>query len=70
MLQKKSLPEVGLEIKLVEGVVTIVAVQDRPLQLRLHLPGADSRSTTPRLLLWQPAQENTVLSPKPIHFGH
>jgi hypothetical protein len=20
--------------------------------------------------LWQPAQENTVLSPKPIHFGH
>jgi hypothetical protein len=21
-------------------------------------------------LLWQPAQENTVLSPKPIHFGH
>jgi hypothetical protein len=23
-----------------------------------------------RVLLWQPAQENTVLSPKPIHFGH
>jgi hypothetical protein len=21
-------------------------------------------------LMWQPAQENTVLSPKPIHFGH
>jgi hypothetical protein len=21
-------------------------------------------------LLWQPAQENTVLSSKPIHFGH
>jgi hypothetical protein len=21
-------------------------------------------------LLWQPAQENAVLSPKPIHFGH
>jgi hypothetical protein len=21
-------------------------------------------------VLWQPAQENTVLSPKPIHFGH
>jgi hypothetical protein len=20
--------------------------------------------------LWQPAQKNTVLSPKPIHFGH
>jgi hypothetical protein len=20
--------------------------------------------------LWQPAQENTVLLPKPIHFGH
>jgi hypothetical protein len=20
--------------------------------------------------LWQPAQENIVLSPKPIHFGH
>jgi hypothetical protein len=20
--------------------------------------------------MWQPAQENTVLSPKPIHFGH
>jgi hypothetical protein len=20
--------------------------------------------------VWQPAQENTVLSPKPIHFGH
>jgi hypothetical protein len=21
-------------------------------------------------ILWQPAQENTVLLPKPIHFGH
>jgi hypothetical protein len=20
--------------------------------------------------MWQPARENTVLSPKPIHFGH
>jgi hypothetical protein len=40
---------------------------------------ADSRPLAPWLLctslptrtkLWQPAQENTVLSPKPIHFGH
>jgi hypothetical protein len=24
----------------------------------------------PKDYLWQPAQENTVLLPKPIHFGH
>jgi hypothetical protein len=24
----------------------------------------------PLSVLWQPAQENTVLPPKPIHFGH
>jgi hypothetical protein len=24
----------------------------------------------PLSVLWQPAQENIVLPPKPIHFGH
>jgi hypothetical protein len=35
-------------------------------------PPAAQRGTPAALAaqLWQPTQENTVLSPKPIHFGH
>jgi hypothetical protein len=43
---------------------------DEELQYVDVAQNLDPSPEGPKANLWQPAQENTVLSPKPIHFGH
>jgi hypothetical protein len=51
------------------GVLSLsVLFPARPPQA--HPPSCAGRGSPPSEHLWKPAQENTVLSPKPIHFGH
>jgi hypothetical protein len=63
--KKLTSPRSGLPIQPTPSKIRVWKTMKHQRRRR-GVPKAEVGSVT----LWQPAQENTVLPPKPIHFGH